>query len=114
MTKIVAMCHVGISRSVGLVDVLKLHFEPVDAIPIGHADSCNSPETKRMLFSWADWIVVMEDHYRKYVPDEFQQKVLVCEVGPDVYGHHNRAPLIDKCWRWVRAHQELLGIKEYF
>lgn len=111
MAKIVTMCRQGLVRSVSLTDVLKLHFEPVDVIPIGYF--ANSLETKEMLFTWADFIVVMEAHMAKYVPEAFLSKVLVCEVGPDVYGRHNHPALLDKTWRWARENQALLGIKEH-
>lgn len=111
--KIVTMCRQGLVRSVALADVLKLHFRPVCVVPIGHAG--NSTATKDMLFRWADRIVVMEDHYRKYVPDTFASKLLVCDVGPDVnnpQGSKTRH-LIDKVWNWTRQNQELLGIEEH-
>ena len=106
------MCRQGLVRSVGLADVLKLHFDLVDVLPIGHFG--NSEETKNMLFAWADFIIVMEAHYTKHVPDEYSAKTLICEVGPDVYGHSHNPKLIDMVWRWARTQTENMGIHEHF
>ena len=111
MVKIITMCRQGLVRSVALADVLKLHFEPVDVIPIGHFG--NTDETKKMLFHWADYIVVMEHHYLKHVPDIHLDKTFVCEVGPDNYGSSKHPQLIGTVWRWARDNQDALGIKEH-
>jgi len=111
--KIVTMCRQGLVRSVALADVLKMHFRPVDVIPIGHF--ANSTETIRMLCAWADRIVVMESHYKQHVPEEYQGKVLVCDVGPDVNNPQgSKTPkLIKQVWDWVRVHADTLGVQEH-
>lgn len=112
--KILTVCLVGISRSVGLTDVLKLHFKPVDVIPVGVAHNANTQETLTMLAEWADHIVIMHQPLVHKFPKGFEDKIKVCDVGPDVYGGSNRAVLIDKVWRWARKHCDELGIEEYF
>lgn len=112
MVKIVTMCRQGLVRSVALADVLKLHFRPVDVIPIGYFG--NTEETKEMMFEWADYIVVMQEHYLKYVPREHKHKTHVCEVGPDTYKYSKHSRLIDKVWNWSRANKDKLGIEEHF
>jgi len=110
--KIITACKQGLCRSVGLADVLKLHFEPVDVIPLGLF--ANSEETLVMLGEWCDWFVIMEDRYRDRVPAGIDQsKILVCEVGQDTYGHSHNPELIDKCWRWSREQASVLGIREH-
>lgn len=111
MVKIVVMCRQGLVRSVSLTDVLKLHFRPVDVIPIGYF--ANTEATKNMLFAWADHVIVMEQHMAKKVPDEFAAKVSVCEVGPDVYGRHNHPRLLELVWNWARVNSSRLGIEEH-
>lgn len=111
MKRIITMCRQGLCRSVGLADVLKLHFEPVDVLPIGYFG--NSLETRRMLMEWADHIIVMEAKYMQHVYDDLKHKAHICEVGPDTYGHSHNPQLIDKCWRWCRQNAKLLGIKEH-
>ena len=114
MKKIVTMCSQGLCRSVGMADVLKLHFEPVDVIPMGYRG--NTEETQHMLFDWADLIIIMETHMMKNVPESHHDKTFVCDVGPDTYGGKNigrRVLLIGQCWRWLRENTEKLGIMEH-
>jgi predicted protein tyrosine phosphatase len=111
--RIVTMCRQGLVRSVALADVLKMHFQPVDVVPIGHF--ANSKETIAMLCGWADRVVVMEEHYRQHVPDELHGKCLVCDVGPDINNPQgSKTPkLIKQVWDWTRKHVQLLGIEEH-
>lgn len=111
MKNIVTACKQGLVRSVGLADVLKMHFEPVDVIPVGLSSNTGSLP---LLFNWADHIIVMEAKMVDKIPEEFKHKVLVCEVGPDTYGHGpRRAVLIDMVWRWARTNSQILGISEH-
>lgn len=117
--KILTVCAQGLCRSVGLADVLKLHFEPVDVIPVGHRG--NTAQTLEMLINrWADFVVCMETHYIDRLEKRLEQKSktwtaapLVCDVGPDSYGHSHNPALIDQVWRWARANQFQLGIREH-
>lgn len=111
MTKILTCCSQGLCRSVGLADVLKMHFEPVDVIPIGL--NSNSPGTKEMLFDWADFIVLMESHFVTKIDTKWHNKILVCEVGKDNYGNARNSSLIDICWRWTRTMEKILNIQEH-
>ena len=109
--KILTVCRAGLVRSVALKDILTLHYEPTDILASGI--DFNSKETLTMLFSWAERIVVMEEHYQDRIPIEYQKKTLVCEVGPDTYGSSRNPLLIDMVWRWVREHKDKLGIIEH-
>ncbi len=114
MVKILTVCSQGLCRSVGLADVLKLHFEPVDVLPAGYRG--NTPETLTMLGNWADWIIVMQEKYIKKIPIDIKNrgdKLLVCDVGPDRYGNSHHRELIDQVWQWTRREQNKLGIKEH-
>ena len=121
MSKILTVCCQGLVRSVALADVLKLHFEPVDVIPVGYSENANSEETLVILCDWADYIIVMEKHIKERLAERVglvylsNFSVFTCEVGPDTYGgkHNRRDILIDKVWRWVRVNQHLLDIKEH-
>ena len=77
------MCEGGNVRSVGLGWALKCRGQ--DALAIGWRFV--SPETKDMLFKWADYIVVMQAKFKEYVPDEFLGKCRVVDVGEDNYGN---------------------------
>ena len=119
--RILTVCLAGITRSVGMADVLKFHFDPVDVIPIGCSRKVNSSETLNLLCNyWADWIIVMEDTLVDKLKQRLEDypfpenKILLCNVGPDIgFGQDRHRPiLIDKAWRWVRANAHKLGIKE--
>lgn len=110
MKRIVIVCSAGLCRSVSLADVLKLHFEPCDVIPLGVDRNF---EVKDILFDWADHIVVMYHKFEKRIPEKHASKVLLCDVGPDTYGHSKNPELIGKVWRWARENQERLGIVEH-
>lgn len=110
--RIVTACSQGLCRSVGLADVLKLHFEPVDVIPIGVRG--NSKETLSMLGNWCDYLIVMESRYADRIPQDVPRaKIIVCEVGRDTYGNSHNPQLIDKVWQWTRRNGWLMGIKEH-
>jgi len=115
--KILTVCRAGLVRSVSLANVLKLHYWPVDVLTCGigkhEFGRMNDENTLKMLFTWADNIIVMENHYREEIPLEFITKVLICEVGPDTYGNPSNPILISKVWNWVRSNQEILNIKEH-
>lgn len=125
MPKILTVCRQGLSRSVGLADVLKLHFEPVDVIPVGHAENANGEDTLLMLADWADHIIVMQTHYVDRFINRFaaliggvkeqylRKKMHICDVGKDIYQGPNRRLLIDKVWQWTRKNQKQLGIAEH-
>ena len=81
------MCEGGNVRSVGMAYALKVNGQ--DALAIGWR-FC-SAETKSMLFSWCDNIILMQAKFKDYVPEEFKSKCRVVDVGEDVYGNpfHN-------------------------
>jgi predicted protein tyrosine phosphatase len=117
MIKILTVCRAGLVRSVSLADVLKLHFEPVDVIPVGcgsyEGGKFNSDEILDYLYNWADHIIVMEEHYKNKIPGKYLGKVLVCEVGADTYGSSKNPELLRKVWGWARINSEILGIREH-
>ena len=110
MKKIITVCSAGLCRSVSLADVLKLHFEPCDVIPLGVARNFG---VKEILFDWADHIIVMHDRIVKHIPEQYASKIMLCDVGPDTYGNSKNPELIGKVWRWTRENQAALGITEH-
>ena len=97
---ILTVCRAGLCRSVSLADILKLHYESVDVLPVGI--DFNSETTKNMLYEWADKIVVMEQHYLYKIPEIYHPKVIVCDVGPDVWFNPKHPDLISKIWIWLK------------
>lgn len=78
--KILTMCQGGNSRSVAAGYLLK-YFYGMDAVAIGWEK--NSQETLDMMMNWADAIIVMQEEFLEYVPDAYDYKLYVLDVGPD-------------------------------
>jgi hypothetical protein len=97
--KIVTMCQGGNVRSVGLGYVLKYHYGQ-DVLACSWEK--NTDETRRMLYAWGDRIIVMEADFVKYVPPEFQSKVVVYDVGPNRWGSSLHPELLDIVDKLIR------------
>lgn len=101
--RILCICRGGSSRSVGIRNVLAwMHGH--DALAAGFEG--NTPETLEMLFKWAEIIVCARDKFLKEIPEPYQHKVRICEVGRDVYFNPN-PDLYDKCKSWVKSQEDL-------
>ena len=81
-TKFLCVCQKGCNRSVFLTYRFKRHG--YSALPCGWLTE--SEDTLRMLCEWADYIVVVMAEYKGKIPKEYQGKVLVVEIGRDVWG----------------------------
>jgi hypothetical protein len=86
------MCQGGNCRSVGLKNLLGSTVRPrPDVLACGW--QWNSPETREMLYDWADIIIVMEAYMAKHVPEKHHfnsnglRKLLCFDVGPDVWSN---------------------------
>jgi len=88
--KIVTVCHGGLVRSAGLKFLLRYKYGH-DVVPCG-TDS-NSVELREMLFTWADYIVILEKSMEEYIPEKYKtnnsgaSKLFVYDVGPDRFGY---------------------------
>lgn len=91
--KILTMCAGGNVRSVGLKFILRYKYGH-ESLACGQ--DANSSETIKMLSAWADYIIVLEPDYLKFVPSEFSSKTLCYNVGPDRF--------------WYAFNPELLSI----
>lgn len=111
MKNIITVCRQGLVRSAAMADVLKMHFEPVDVLAVGHF--ANSRATIDMLCEWADIIILMEQHYTEHIGLQFRSKIAVCDVGRDNYHNSRHRGLIDFCWNWLRQNNAALGITEH-
>lgn len=81
--KILAVCQGGNVRSVTLAYILK-YERGLDALACGWEP--NTEETKDMLYNWADRIVVMQTEFKDKIPEQYRDKVVTCDVGPDRWG----------------------------
>jgi predicted protein tyrosine phosphatase len=99
--KIVTMCFGGNVRSVGLKFLLHAKYGH-DAIACGH--DYNTPETRNMLFEWADYIVVMTADFAQYVPDKYRYKTFCYDVGEDRYHNPFHPELQSQCDYMIQKH----------
>ena len=102
--KIVTMCYGGNSRSVAMSYLLKGQGHDVLTCGCG----ANSGGTLKMLFDWADVIVVMADEFLPRVPGEYMKKAVVVEVTTDWIGLPMYVPqkFFDYCgniWRQIMS-----------
>jgi hypothetical protein len=91
--KVVCMCQGGNSRSAGCGYLLK-YFYGQDALACGWEK--NSPDTLKMLFAWAEVIVVMQEEFKKYVPSEYWAKLCIVDIGPDVWFNSLHPEMLQK------------------
>ena len=98
--KIITICHAGTVRSVAMAYVLKHHGH--DALPFSM--QWNSPETLKMLGSWADLIIPMTQGFADRIPHELRSKVLVLDVGRDIWINSMHPELIERCKELARRH----------
>jgi len=88
--RIVTMCQGGHVRSVALKYLLKYEHGH-DVIACGWES--NPLSTREMLFEWADFIVIMQPEFVRYVPKEYHnhgdgtRKLFCYDVGNDRF--HN-------------------------
>jgi hypothetical protein len=84
--KWLTICEGGTVRSVALAFQLKDHGQ--DAL--AGSWRWTGPETFKMLFGWADYIILMQEEFLEHVIElpGFQiEKTHVVDVGPDTYGN---------------------------
>ena len=81
--KILTLCMRGNSRSVALSYYLK---EKLGHESIAAGMTSSSRETRKMLYEWADLIIlVIGDRCKHWIPEEYWHKLEVWNVGRDVY-----------------------------
>ena len=98
-TKVVTVCGRGNVRSAALAWELK-DGHGIPAIPIG----CNIAYqgAAQALYQWADCIVAMAQPVVPHIPEDFKGKMLLCDVGEDVYGNPRHEVLLAKCRAFIQ------------
>ena len=99
--KTLCVCAGGVVRSVTLASLLKFYWKH-DALAAGFV---NEPETLDTLFRWADHIYVVQEYMKPQVPEEYQYKTRVLDVGDDVWGQSMHPELTRICYKLLE--QEL-------
>ncbi len=79
---ILCVCEHGNNRSVTMAHILKYtdNFETLTAGLAYH-----TPETLKMLFDWAEVIVVPEYKLLSLVPEQYKSKIKYYNLGEDKY-----------------------------
>ena len=97
--KFLCICQGGNVRSVGMAFALKYS---------GHQDALaaswqtNTPETLKMLYDWANYIVLMQGEFHKYIPSVYATKIRIVDVGPDKFGYAFHPDLQNFCQKVVK------------
>lgn len=94
--RILCVCSGGNVRSVTLAYILKRIYR-YDALACGIKG--NSPYTVDYLCKWADRIVLLEETFKKGIPERYHPKIIVYDVGPDVWNQANHQELVDKLYK---------------
>lgn len=79
---ILCVCAHGNNRSVTMAHILK-YVENFETLTAGL--EYHTPETLKMLFEWADVIVVPDRNLLDYIPQVHKEKVKFYDIGEDVY-----------------------------
>jgi len=100
-TKFLCICQKGNSRSVALAYLLKKmgHY----AIAVGY--STTPRDLLKQLCKWADQIILVAPRMMKYIPERYRGKVLVFDVGTDVYFKGYDKGLLDKYKQYIKEAQ---------
>ncbi len=81
--KIMTICDQGNNRSVTFAHLLKYKYPGSDVIAIG-LGRC-SVETQKMLFDWADYLIVTDKELYDNMEPGWEEKKRLWDVGKDVY-----------------------------
>ena len=79
--RVLCVCHCGVTRSVGFAWCLR--ERRIEAIPVAWWRHLTSDETFIMLLRWCDKVVLAQPVFLDRIPNEFKNKVLIWDVGPD-------------------------------
>lgn len=97
---ILTLCQRGNNRSVVLGSILRDKMKQKDVISAGAFTY--SQETLVMLYDWADKILVVEKDLFHSVHPEYQDKVIIVDIGPDVWGYKPNPSLVNKATRLLQ------------
>jgi len=104
--KILTVCDQWNNRSVMFAHLLK--YWGNDCIPVWLKTT--SPETLKMLYEWADLIILTEEIQREYIslePDNWK-KIILLNVWPDIYPRPFNKELHEKVKKLLEENKTLL------
>lgn len=96
--KIVTVCELGNKRSVHAAFLMRFKRKVDgggnnDCVPIGIKTT--SPEFQKMLFDWADWIILTDSQYKGLISPEYDHKLHIWDVGEDRWPSTLNKELLD-------------------
>lgn len=91
--KVLCLCSSGSVRSVTIAHILKHDFK-IDALSAGL--DTNLPDTLKMLYQWADHIIIVEPQMLKQVPQQYRDKIILMDLGEDVWKRSLHPDLVKK------------------
>lgn len=98
------VCQYGHSRSVALVR--RLHHRGINAVAAGVGTA--GPLFLKAMCDEATHIFLMEPHFVLHIPKEFRHKVVVMDVGPDIWSNPYNQELLQKVddlyTAWEKSH----------
>lgn len=98
--RLLTVCDQGNNRSITLAHQLK--YLGHDVLSAGL--QTNKDETLRMLYDWAERIITTDT--TQVIPDKFQSKVVLFDLGIDVYPRPFNTTLLQKV-KWLIKNQPL-------
>ena len=98
--KILCLCERGNSRSVALAWILKDQMGH-DAIAGGMRTM--SDRTKRILYKWADKVILVDKTFENEIPEEYRNKLKVWDVGPDRFFRGFELELLNMYTNFINA-----------
>lgn len=81
---ILTLCERGNNRSVIMASILRENGHQRDVISQGVYTA--TQDTLVMLYDWADKIILTTTTISGSIHPEYENKVMVCDMGPDPYG----------------------------
>lgn len=100
MKKYLCCCQGGKVRSVGTKYVLNDFYKIKSVLTCGLENT--DPDTLETLFQWADIIIVSATpEVAALVPEQFQSKTVLFNVGPDTYHQYSNPKLQRQLQRFV-------------
>lgn len=98
--RILVLCQGGNTRSAAVSFILKYKYE-IESLTASLER--NTPDTIKMLIRWCDFFIVVDDKLLDKLPDGIvMNKVLVCNIGDDVWFHPFHPELLQKCLEEVQ------------
>jgi predicted protein tyrosine phosphatase len=99
--KALCVCQYGQSRSVGLARCLRKLNRGYEAASVGWE---SSPSALPYLCEWAEVIFTVEPSHLQKIPARHRPKVVLLDLGPDIWSNPYHPDLYAKCLTLLARH----------